>query len=88
MMLSKFDITNVSKKAIKGQAIADFIVNGPIDEPSSLKFDFPNEHILYVEVESSKIVRWKMCFDGAVNQLGYGIGAVLIFLQVPSSQLL
>ncbi len=65
-------------KAIKGQAIADFLADGPADEPSSLKFDFLDEHILCVEVESSKIVGWKMCFDGAVNQLGCGIGAVLI----------
>lgn len=67
MMLSEFDITYVSQKAIKGQAIADFLADGPINESSSLRFDFPDELILCVEVESSKIVRWKMCFDGVVN---------------------
>lgn len=80
MMLSEFDITYVFQKAIKGQAIADFLVDGPIDEHSSLKFDFPEEHILCIEVKLNKIIRWKMCFDGAVNQLGYGIGDVLISL--------
>lgn len=45
-----------------------------------MKFDFLDEHILYVEVESSKIVRWKMCFDGTINWLGCGIGAMLISL--------
>lgn len=67
MMLSEFDITYVSYKAIKGQAIADFLANWPADEPSSLKFDFPNEHILCIKVESSKIVKWKTCFDRVVN---------------------
>lgn len=75
MMLSEFDIIYVSQKAIKGQAIADFLA----DAPSSLKFDFSYEHRLCVEVESSNIVNWKMCFDGAVNQLGYGIKVMLIF---------
>lgn len=46
MMLSEFNITYASQKAIKGQAIADFLA----DEPSSFKFDFPYEHILCVEV--------------------------------------
>lgn len=78
MMLSEFDIIYVSQKAIKGQAIADFLADGPADELSSLKFNFLDEYILCVEVESSKIVRWKMCFDGAVNQVGCRIGAVLI----------
>lgn len=44
-----------------------------------MKFDSLDEHILCVEVESSKIVRWKMGFDGAVNQLDCGIGTFLIF---------
>lgn len=80
MMLSKFDITYISQKAIKGQAIADFLADGPIDEPSSLSFDFPDEHILCVEVELNKIVRWKMCFDVATYQIGCGVGVVLISL--------
>lgn len=70
MMISEFNITYVSQKAIKGQVITNFLVDGPADEPSSLRFDFPDEHILCVEVESRKIVRWNMCFDGVVNQLG------------------
>lgn len=78
MMLSEFDITSVSQKAIKEQAIDDFLIDGPIEEPSSLSFDFPDEHILCVEVELNKIVRWKMCFDGAANQIGCGVGAILI----------
>lgn len=78
MMLSKLNITYVLQKAIKGQAIADFLADGLTDESSSLKFDFPNKYILCVKVELNKIVRCKMCFNGAANQLGCGIGVVLI----------
>lgn len=45
----------------------DFLVDESADEPSSLKFDFLDEHILCVEVKLSKIVRWKMCFDETIN---------------------
>lgn len=70
MMLSEFNNTYVLHKAIKGKAIADFLADGPVDEPSSLEFDFLNEHILCVKVELNKIIRWKMFFDEAANQLG------------------
>lgn len=57
MMLLEFNITYVSQKAIKGQVIADFPADGLVDESSFFKFDFLDEHILCVKVESSKIVR-------------------------------
>lgn len=78
MMLSKFDISFIPQKAIKGQAIADFLANGPIDETLSTNLDFLDKQILYIEVQMTKLPRWKMCFDGAINQKGNGVGAILI----------
>lgn len=78
MMMFEFDFSYVSQKAIKGQAIVDFLADGPVDKLSSLSFDFPDEHILWVEVELNKIVRWKMCFDGATNKIGNGVREMLI----------
>lgn len=75
MMLFEFNITYVSHKAIKGQAITDFLADEP---PSSLSFDFPDEHTCCVEVKLNKIVIWKMCFDGTANQIGCGVRVVLI----------
>lgn len=78
MMLSEFDITFIPQKAIKGQAIVDILANGPVGETLSTSLDFPDEQILYIEVEMTKLARWKMCFDGAVNQKGNRVGVVLI----------
>ena len=33
MLLSEFDIVFVTRKAIKGQAIADYLANWPLNDP-------------------------------------------------------
>lgn len=78
MMLLEFEITFIPQKAIKGQAIADFLANGLVGETLPTSLDFLDEQILYIEVEMTKLPRWKMYFDGVVNRKGNGVGAVLI----------
>ena len=50
-----------------------------------MSFDFPNEDLMAVlqieKEESPKKDGWKMYFDGALNALGCGMGAVLISLE-------
>ena len=47
-----------------------------------MSFDFPNEDLMAVwqieEEESPEEDGWRMYFDGALNVLGRGVGAVLI----------
>lgn len=43
MMLSKFDISFIPQKEIEGQAIVDFLVDGPVDKTLSTSLDFPNK---------------------------------------------
>ena len=47
-----------------------------------MSFDFPNEDLMAVlqikEEESPEEDGWRMYFDGALNALGRGVGAVLI----------
>ena len=82
MLLSEFDILYVSQKAIKGSAIADFLVERDNKEYEPMSFDFPNEDLMVVlqikEEKSPEEDGWKMYFDGASNALGRGVGAVLI----------
>lgn len=40
--------------------------------------DFLDEQILYIGVEQTKLVQWKMCFDRTVNQKGNSVRAALI----------
>ena len=80
VMLSEFDITYVTRKAIKGSVLADFLANQPIEGYGSMQCEFPDEDIMAVfnGDESSKNGEWTLLFDGASNALGHGIGAVLI----------
>ncbi|KAK5777038.1 hypothetical protein PVK06_045003 [Gossypium arboreum] len=81
ILLSEYDIAYVSQKSIKGSAIADFLATRTTEGYDPLKFDFPDEDLMCItemESESSKEKSWNMCFDGASNTLGHGIGAILV----------
>ncbi|XP_052479508.1 uncharacterized protein LOC128034721 [Gossypium raimondii] len=81
ILLSEFDIVYVSRKAVKGSAIADFLASRALEDYEPLNFDFPNEDLMYVVVteENSQMDHvWKLNFDGASNAVGNGIGAILI----------
>ncbi|XP_058216783.1 uncharacterized protein LOC131327654 [Rhododendron vialii] len=69
----KFDLEYVTRKSVKGRAVAEFLANHPIDGPEDSDFVFPDEEVLTV-VEDV----WTLYFDGAANQNGYGIGVLLI----------
>lgn len=49
LMLMEFDITYVSKNAIKGQALADFLAAHPVPDDSPLSTDLPDEEALSIE---------------------------------------
>ena len=57
----EFEIAYVSRKAIKGQALANFLADHPIPADWELSNDFPDEDVLYTEVLSP----WMMFFDEA-----------------------
>jgi len=42
MLLSEFNIVFVTRKAIKGQAIADYLANQPLNDPELSKSYFPD----------------------------------------------
>ncbi|PKI64519.1 hypothetical protein CRG98_015082 [Punica granatum] len=75
--LTEYDIEYVSRTSVKGQAIADHLAEFPVDDETPIDMDFPDEGILQVN-EEKKEPTWKVYFDGAVNSMGSGIGAVLI----------
>ncbi|XP_077223443.1 uncharacterized protein LOC143857055 [Tasmannia lanceolata] len=77
LLLSEFDITYVTQKSVKGGVIAEQLVDSPVEENALLKGEFPDEEIMDVE-EDTPNTRWTMYFDGAVNNQGQGVGAILI----------
>ncbi|GKV01717.1 hypothetical protein SLEP1_g14258 [Rubroshorea leprosula] len=77
MLLSEFDIVYTTQKAIKRQAITDHLAEHAAEDYEPIDWDFPDEDILALEAKSDSD-NWKLLFDGAVNQLGCGLGAVLV----------
>jgi ribonuclease HI len=73
ILLAEFDLTYVAKNTIKGRVIAEHCAGHPVGE-DDLDDDFPDEDVLNVEEKAT----WKMYFDGASNQHGYGVGVLLI----------
>lgn len=49
MLNSKFDIQYVDRKAIKGQAISDHLVDAPLVVDHHLIIEFPDEHLYLIE---------------------------------------
>uniref|UniRef100_A0A2N9HXX3 Integrase catalytic domain-containing protein n=1 Tax=Fagus sylvatica TaxID=28930 RepID=A0A2N9HXX3_FAGSY len=76
VLLSEFDILFVARKAIKGQAIADYLADYPSEQLELMDSEFPDEDVM--TVDEGDHCRWKLYFDGAANSVGSRIGAVLV----------
>uniref|UniRef100_A0A2N9ERQ0 Uncharacterized protein n=1 Tax=Fagus sylvatica TaxID=28930 RepID=A0A2N9ERQ0_FAGSY len=61
----EFEIAYVPQKAIKGQALANFLADHPIPADWELSDDFPDEDVLYTEI----LPPWMMFFDGAARRM-------------------
>ena len=68
----------MTRKAVKGSAIADHLADNTIEDYEPLDFDFPDKNVLLVEEEEKKIDWWTMYFDEAVNIYGNGAGTITI----------
>ena len=74
VLLIEFDIQYVTHKSVKGSVVVDHLASLPISDDKSIDDDFPGEQF----VSTTNIARWWLYFDGAANQLGFGIGILLI----------
>jgi len=88
MLLSEYDIVYRTQKAIKGSILVDHLAHQPIEVYQPIKFDFPDQEIMYLKMKDydeplfgevpDPDSKWGLIFDGAVNVYGNGIGAVLV----------
>ena len=83
MLLSELDIMFVVRKVIKGQAIADYLVDQPLNDLDLSESLFLDEDVLAIEPEPSNVEpwRWKLYFDTVANSTRNGVGAVLVSLK-------
>ncbi|GAU10480.1 hypothetical protein TSUD_420740, partial [Trifolium subterraneum] len=88
MLLSEYDIEYRTQKAIKGSILADHLAHQPVEDYQPIKFDFPDEEIMYLKMKDcdepvfgegpDPESQWGLIFDGAVNLYGSGIGAIIV----------
>ena len=80
MLLSEFDIVYVTHRAIKAQALVNYLAENLVDEEyEPLKTYFHDEEVSFVGEDISEAYQgWRLFFDGAANHQGKGIGVVLV----------
>ena len=64
----------MTQKSIKGRIVADHLASLSVSIYRPIDDDFPDEQF----VSMTSITEWRLYFDGATNQLGFGIGILLI----------
>lgn len=47
-MLTEYDVQYVTQKSIKGSVLFDYLAHQPVDGYQSIKFDFPDEDIMFI----------------------------------------
>ena len=75
MLLSEFNIMFVTRKAIKGQAIADYLADQALNNPELSESHLPDEDVMALEPEPDNVEpwRWRLYFDGATNSTRNGV---------------
>ncbi|KAL0294849.1 UNVERIFIED_CONTAM: Gag-Pol polyprotein [Sesamum radiatum] len=61
IMFNQYEIEYVPQKAIKGQALANFLADHPVPAEWEISDDFPDEDVFSIEI----LPAWIMFFDGA-----------------------
>ncbi|KAA0067354.1 uncharacterized protein E5676_scaffold1704G00090 [Cucumis melo var. makuwa] len=74
LLLQQYDIVYILQKAIKGQALADFLADHPIPSDWKLCEDLPDNEVFFTEVMEP----WTMYFDGTTRRSGARADIVLI----------
>jgi len=70
----------VPQRAVKGQALADFLADHPIPDDWELNDDLPGEGVFYIDI----FPPWEMYFDGAARRDGVGAAVIFVPLEAHS----
>ncbi|XP_038881530.1 uncharacterized protein LOC120073031 [Benincasa hispida] len=69
-----YDIVYVPQRAVKRQALANFLADHPVPSDWELSEDLLDDEVLFTETSGS----WVMFFDGTTRKRGVGAGIILI----------
>ena len=80
MLLFEFNIVFVVWNVIKGQAIADYLVDQLLNDPEFSESLFRDKDVMMLEPKLCDVEpwRWELYFDEAANSIRNGVGAVLV----------
>ncbi|KAM2618530.1 hypothetical protein TB1_034795 [Malus domestica] len=81
LLLNQYKIIYVPAKAVKGQALADFLADHPILADWKISDDLPDEEVFYIDIFPT----WMMFFN--VSARADGAGAEVVFMS-PQRQIL
>ncbi|KAM1069500.1 hypothetical protein ACFX2B_001346 [Malus domestica] len=77
-LVTKADpIIYVPAKAVKGQALADFLADHPIPAYWKISNDLPDDEVFYIDIFPT----WTMFFNGSTRANGVGAGVVFMWPQ-------
>ncbi|CAL8084296.1 unnamed protein product [Prunus armeniaca] len=74
LLLNQYEIIYTPAKAVKGQAVADFLADHPILADWEILDDLPDEQVFCTDVSPV----WMMCFDGSARKDGAGAGVIFV----------
>ncbi|XP_075084064.1 uncharacterized protein LOC142167834 [Nicotiana tabacum] len=74
ILFNQYEITYTPQKVVKGQELADFLVDHPLSVEWDLSDEFPDKNVLFIE----ELPPWTMFFDGSARRNGAGPGVVLV----------
>ncbi|CAL9014029.1 unnamed protein product [Prunus brigantina] len=74
LLLNQYEIIYTPAKAVKGQAVADFLADHPIPTDWEISDDLPDEQVFFADVFAA----WMMFFYGSARKDGAGAGVVFV----------
>lgn len=86
MILPEYDIQYTTQKVIKSSIVADYLAHQPVEDYQLMKFDFPDEDVLFLNEyynqpdpdEGPELgSQWMLVFNVASNALGNSVGAII-----------
>ncbi|XP_058181260.1 uncharacterized protein LOC131299698 [Rhododendron vialii] len=73
LMLVEFELKYVTRKSVKGRVVAKFLADYLVEGGEDTEFKFPDEDLMIIAEDI-----WRLYFDEAANQKGFGIGVLII----------
>ncbi|XP_074266017.1 uncharacterized protein LOC141588475 [Silene latifolia] len=81
VLLKQYDIVYIPQKAVKGQALADFLVDHPVPGKWSFSDELPGEGVFYIDVLPS----WQMSYTKECQQDGDALANLAATLALGAS---